>query len=48
MVVDSKIHPALTKSAYQKRFKVAASRAQDQMWLFHTPTASDLNESCLG
>jgi very-short-patch-repair endonuclease len=38
---------AFTKPADQRRFNVAASRAQDQMWLFHTATRSDLSEVCL-
>jgi very-short-patch-repair endonuclease len=37
----------LTKSADQRRFNVAASRARDQMWLFHTATRNDLSELCL-
>jgi very-short-patch-repair endonuclease len=36
-----------TSIADRKRFNVAASRAQDQMWLFHTATRSDLNKECL-
>ena len=38
---------AFTKASHQRRFNVAASRAKDQMWLFHTATANDLSESCL-
>ena len=38
---------AFTSAADQKRFNVAASRAQDQMWMFHTATRSDLNKDCL-
>lgn len=34
---------ALTKETDQRRFNVAASRARDQMWLFHTARAQDLN-----
>lgn len=37
---------ALTSKDYAQRFNVAASRARDQMWLFHTATASDLNPDC--
>lgn len=37
----------LTASAHERRFNVAASRAKDQMWLFHTATLNDLNTSCL-
>jgi very-short-patch-repair endonuclease len=38
---------ALTGLADQRRFNVAASRAQDQIWLFHTATRNDLSEACL-
>ena len=38
---------ALTRPADQRRFNVAASRAQDQIWLFHTATRNDLSEACL-
>ena len=34
-------------AADQRRFNVAASRAQDQMWLFHSVATNDLSESCL-
>jgi very-short-patch-repair endonuclease len=42
----------LTKNEYQRRFNVAASRAQDQLWLFHSVTpdrlsAADLRHSLL-
>ena len=39
---------AMTSSKDKRRFNVAASRARDQMWLFHTPTVNDFrNERCL-
>ncbi len=38
---------AFTQAADQRRFNVAASRAQDQMWLFHTATRNDLSDFCL-
>ena len=38
---------AFTKPADQRRFNVAASRAQDQMWLFHSVTLNDLSKDCL-
>jgi len=38
---------ALTKEDDKRRFNVAASRAQDQMWLFHTATVNDLNPNCM-
>ncbi|MDA8088093.1 MAG: AAA domain-containing protein [Nitrospiraceae bacterium] len=37
----------LTKAADERRFNVAASRARDQMWLFHSATLEDLSISCL-
>lgn len=33
----------LTRNEFQRRFNVAASRAQDQLWLFHSVTADRLN-----
>ena len=38
---------ALNKAADERRFNVAASRARDQMWLFHSVTRNDLSSSCL-
>lgn len=38
---------ALTKPADERRFNVAASRARDQMYLFHSVTREDLSTSCL-
>ena len=43
---NSRIGP-LTKESDKRRFNVAASRAQDQMWLFHSPTLEELSTSCL-
>jgi transcription elongation GreA/GreB family factor len=37
----------LAMSADERRFNVAASRARDQMWLFHSVTREDLSASCL-
>lgn len=37
----------LTSQAHERRFNVAASRARDQLWLFHTATLNDLNPICL-
>ncbi|OHV37469.1 MULTISPECIES: AAA domain-containing protein [Pseudofrankia] len=34
--------PALRRQEYQRRFNVAASRARDQMWLFHSVGLEDL------
>lgn len=38
---------ALTKQTDERRFNVAASRAKDQMWLFHSVTTNDLNPECV-
>lgn len=38
---------SLTKSEFQRRFNVAASRAQDQLWLFHSVTADRLRSTDL-
>ena len=37
----------LTRPADERRFNVAASRAKDQMYLFHSVTRNDLSETCL-
>jgi len=37
---------SMTKEFDVRRFNVAASRAQEQMWLFHSVTSSDLNNDC--
>jgi very-short-patch-repair endonuclease len=37
----------LAKPADERRFNVAASRARDQMYLFHSVTCDDLSSSCL-
>ncbi len=39
--------PAMTDDEAQRRFNVAASRARDQMYLFHTATLADLNPRCV-
>ncbi|TEB10431.1 AAA domain-containing protein [Pelotomaculum propionicicum] len=36
----------LTQAADQRRFNVAASRAKDQMWLFHSVTRNHLSDHC--
>lgn len=36
----------LSKEADKRRFNVAASRARDQMWLFHSVTLDDLSAHC--
>lgn len=38
---------ALVKAADERRFNVAASRARDQMWLYHSVTSDDLAKNCL-
>src|SRR5262249_49911882 len=39
---DARFH-ALTTDAFRQRFNVAASRARDQVWLFHSVTLNDMN-----
>jgi very-short-patch-repair endonuclease len=36
----------MNKASDQRRFNVAASRAQDQMWLFYSATLNHLGEQC--
>lgn len=36
----------LSKSTDEQRFNVAASRAKDQMWLFHSVSRNDLSKFC--
>ncbi len=43
---NAKIGP-LIKSADKRRFNVAASRARDQLWLFHSVRREDLSPLCL-
>ncbi|WP_408015923.1 AAA domain-containing protein [Rhodococcus chondri] len=38
---------ALTRTEYQRRFNVAASRAQDQLWLFHSRTVDTFRRTDL-
>ncbi|MGB5684334.1 MAG: AAA domain-containing protein, partial [Candidatus Electrothrix sp.] len=38
---------ALTKAAEQQKFNVAASRAREQMWLFHSVQEKHLRPECL-
>lgn len=38
---------ALTKESDKRRFNVAASRAEEQMWLFHSVKLNDLSSRCL-
>ena len=38
---------ALTKGSDIRRFNVAASRARNQMWLFHSVDLEDLNNKCV-
>ena len=37
---------ALTSAKHGRRFNVAVSRAQDQLWLFHSVQLADLNAEC--
>lgn len=39
--------PALGDYKNSQRFNVAASRAESQMWLFHSVTQDDLNPACV-
>ena len=39
--------PRLGNRSDEQRFNVAASRARDQMWLFHSMTAEQLNPECV-
>lgn len=48
MVIGSnRRYTTLTKESYRQRYNVAASRAKDQMWLFHSVKREDLNPNCL-
>jgi hypothetical protein len=38
---------AMARDTYERSFNVAASRAKDQMWLFHSVTQNDLSDTCL-
>jgi very-short-patch-repair endonuclease len=38
---------ALTAESARQRFNVAVSRAQDQLWLFHTATLDVLSDACM-
>lgn len=38
---------ALTNDSARQRFNVAVSRAQDQLWLFHTATLDTLSDLCM-
>ncbi len=44
---DGKRCRAMTRQEDQRQFNVAASRARDQMWLFHSATFNDLRQDCL-
>jgi very-short-patch-repair endonuclease len=44
---DDRRIAARTDAATQRRFNVAASRARDQMWLFHSVSAADLGPTDL-
>ncbi len=43
---DGRRTPAQTSVTVQRRFNVAASRAKEQMWLFHSVETSDLSPNC--
>ena len=44
---DGTKHPKYTRVDGQQRFNVAASRAKDQMWLFHSVHTADLHPGVL-
>ena len=44
---DGRSIRAMTDAGTQRRFNVAASRAKDQLYLFHTATLADLNPTCM-
>jgi very-short-patch-repair endonuclease len=46
MVIAEK-RQALTSTEWQRRYNVAASRAKDQMWLFHSVSPDLLSPDCL-
>lgn len=43
VALNRTFHP-LTKDSHLRRFNVAASRARDQMWLFHSVQPGELNQ----
>ncbi|MGF7236187.1 MAG: AAA domain-containing protein, partial [Frankia sp.] len=43
VVAPDATRPPLTRLEYQRRFNVAASRARDQVWLFHSVAPADLD-----
>lgn len=48
LVVSNNVRfTALTKEEDKRRFNVAATRARNQMWLFHSVNLEDLNPSCI-
>jgi len=46
VAAPNEIIGTLTKKSDERRFNVAASRARDQMWLFHSATIDDLSPQC--
>ena len=44
---DGRSIRAMADADTQRRFNVAASRAKDQLYLFHTATLADLNPTCM-
>ena len=45
--VDGRRCRSVADQENQRQFNVAASRARDQMWLFHSATLNDLKPECL-
>jgi very-short-patch-repair endonuclease len=44
---DGRRLPSLGGKGFDQRFNVAVSRAQDQLWLFHSVQPHDLNPDCV-
>ena len=44
---DRSLPRAVTAKQFKQRYNVAASRARDQMWLFHSVMPGDLSPLCL-
>ncbi|MBU3156369.1 AAA domain-containing protein [Clostridium estertheticum] len=47
LIANNAKFAALTKDSDIRRFNVAASRARNQMWLFHSVDLEDLNDKCV-
>lgn len=47
VVASNERYATLTKDSYERSFNVAASRARDKMYLFHSVTRDELSPLCL-